>query len=200
MRYPISYDTLKSFLDIFSFRGLAEEPLAQTDVWRLREKENMGHLLDILASEALAGRFKLELGVFKLDEKLEQDPQGIPVDHLRAYRIFRKPALKVWAETLRDGMCQYLVIKNKYGKDWHKERPLWADINIEEWEAVRRGIKAIVGHKIWAEMQKDLVGVLASTRQKDWASMLLEGKLPGRPDKHYPELNVAAVVNAMAQL
>jgi hypothetical protein len=49
-------------------------------------------------------------------------------------------------------------------------------------------------------MQKDLVGVLASTRQKDWASMLLEGKLPGRPDKLYQELNVAAVVNAMAQL
>ena len=199
-RYPISYDTLKSFLDVFLFRGLADESVAQTDVWRLREKENMGHLLDILASEALTGRFKLELGVFKLDEKVEQNPQGIPVDHLRAYRLFRKPALKVWAETLRDGMCQYLVIKNKYGKNWHKERPLWADINIEEWEAIRRGIKAIVGHKIWAEMQKDLVGVLASTRQKDWASMLLEGKLPGRPDKLYPELNVAAVVNAMAQL
>jgi len=29
---------------------------------------------------------------------------------------------------------------------------------------------------------------------------LLEGKLPGRPDKLYPELHVAAVVNAMAKL
>jgi hypothetical protein len=97
-------------------------------------------------------------------------------------------------------MCQYLVIKNKYEKDWHKERPLWAEINVEEWEAIRRGTRAIVGHKVWGETQKDLVGVLASTRQKDWASILLEGKLPGRPDKPYPELNVAAVVNAMAKL
>jgi hypothetical protein len=199
-RYPISYDTLKSFLDVFLFRALADESVAQTDVWRLREKENVGRLLDILAGEALAGRFKLELGVYKLDDKLEQNPQGVPVDHLRAYRLFRKPALKVWAETLRAGMCQYLVIKNKYGKDWYKDRPLWADINVEEWEAIRRGIKAIVGHKVWAETQKDLVGVLASTRQKDWASILLEGKLPGRPNKLYQELNVAAVVNAMARL
>jgi hypothetical protein len=199
-RYPISYDTLKSLLDVFLFRGLAEESVAQTDTWRLREKENMGRLLDILATEALAGRFKLELGVYKLDEKLEQNPQGIPVDHLRAYRLFRKPALKVWAETLRDGMCQYLVIKNKYVKDWYKDRPLWADVSVEEWEAIRRGVQAIVGHKIWAETQKDLLGVLSSTRQKDWASMMLEGKLPGRPDKLYAELNVAAVVNAMAKL
>ncbi len=199
-RYPISYDTLKSFLDVFLFRDLADESTGQTDVWRLREKENIGRLLDILASEALSGRFKLEVGVYKLDEKLEQNPQAIPVDHLRAYRLFRKPALKVWAETLRDGMCQFLVIKNRYEKDWYKERPLWAEISVEEWEAIRRGIKAIVGHKVWAETQKDLVGVLASTRQKDWASILLEGRLPGRPDKLYSELNVAAVVNAMARL
>lgn len=199
-RYPISYDTLKSFLDVFLFRALADEPVAQTDLWRLREKENLGRLLDILASESLAGRFRLELGVYKLDEKLEQNPQGIPVEHLRADRLFRRPALKVWAETLRDGMCQYLVIKNKYGKDWYRDRPLWAEISVEEWEAIRRGIKAIVGHEIWTETQKGLVGVLASTRQKDWASMLLEGKLPGRPDKLYSELNVAAVVNAMANL
>lgn len=199
-RYPISYDTLKNLVDVFLFRNLADEPVAETDVWRLREKENIGRLLEMLAAEALAGRFKLELGVYKLDEKLEQNPQGVPIDHLRAYRLFRKPALKVWAETLRDGMCQYLVIKNKYKKNWYKERPLWADIDVEEWEAVRRGIKAIVGHKVWAETQKDLVSVLASTRQKDWASILLEGKLPGRPEKKYQELNVAAVINAMANL
>ncbi len=198
-RYPISYDTLKSLLDVFLFRNLADESIAETDQWRLREKENIGRLLEMLAAEALVGRFKLELGVYKLDEKLEQNPQAIPIDHLRAYRLFRKPALKVWAETLRDSMCQYLVIKNKYKKDWYKERPLWADIDVEEWEAIRRGIKSVVGHKIWAETQKDLVSVLASTRQKDWALMLLEGKLPGRPEKLYQELNVAAVVNAMAK-
>lgn len=199
-RFPISYDTLKNFLDVFLFRDLADEPIAESDVWRLREKANVSRLLDTLAGEALTGRFKLELGIYKLDEKLEQNPQAVPVDHLRAYRLFRKSALKVWAETLRDGMCQYLVIKNRYGKDWHKERPLWAEVSVDEWEAIRRGIKAIVGHKVWAETQKDLVGVLASTRQKDWASILLEGKLPGRPEKLYPELNVAAVVNAMANL
>ncbi len=198
-RFPIPYDTLKSFLDVFLYRALADESVAQTDVWRLREKENLGHLLEILASEALAGRFKLELGVYKLDQKLEQNPKGVPVDHLRAYRLFRKPALKVWAEILRDAISQYLVIRNKYAKDWHKERPLWADIDLDEWEAIRRGIKAIVGHKIWADTQKELVGVLASTRQRDWSSMLLEGKLPGRPEKLYSELNVAAVVKAMSK-
>ncbi len=198
-RFPISYDTLKSLLDVFLFRSLATEPVSQTDIWRLREKENLGQLLEVLAGEALVGRFKLDVGVYKLDEKLEQNPQKIPIDHLRAYRLFRKPALKVWAETLRDALCQYLVIRNKYAKDWYKERPLWAEIDREEWEAIRRGINSIVCHKVWAETQKDLIGVLASTRQKDWASILLEGRLPGRAEKRYSELNVAAVLNAMAK-
>lgn len=198
-RYPVSYDTLKSFLDVFLYRDLADEALLETDVWRLREKENIGRLIDTIADEALTGKFRLELGVYKLEEKLEQSPQAVPVDHLRAYRLFRRPALKVWAETLRHAMSQYLVIKNKYEKDWHQTRPLWAEISVEEWAAVRRGVRAIVGHKVWAESQKDLVGALASTRQKDWASILLEGRLPGRPEKLYPELNVSAVVNAMAQ-
>jgi hypothetical protein len=197
-RFPISYDTLKSFLDVFLFRELATEPIAETDIWRLREKENIARLLDILAAEALTGRFKLDLGVYKLDEKVEQNPQAVPLDHLRAYRLFRKSALKVWAETFRDGMTQYLVFRNKYNKDWHKDRPLWAEITTEEWEAIRRGVKAVVGHKVWAETQKDLLGVLASTRQKDWASILLEGKLPGRPERLYSEINVAAILAAIA--
>ena len=199
-RYPISYDTLTNLVDEFLYGDLADEPVTETEAWRLREKENLGRLLDILAAEALTGRFKLDVGVFKLDDKLEQDPQSVSLDHLRAYRLFRKPALKVWAETLRGAMCQYLVIKNKYGKDWHKDRPLWAEIQPDEWDAVRRGLRAIIGHKVWAETQKDLVGVLASTRQKDWASILLEGKLPGRPEKLYQELNLAFVVNAMAKI
>jgi hypothetical protein len=41
-RYPISYDTLKNLVDVFLFRNLADEPVAETDVWRLREKENIG--------------------------------------------------------------------------------------------------------------------------------------------------------------
>jgi hypothetical protein len=198
-RYPISYDTLKGFLDTFLYRDLARDPITETDAWRLTERGNVGRLLDILAEEALTGRFKLELGVYKLDEKLEQNPQAVPVDHLRAYRLFRKSAMKVWAQTLRDAATQYLVIRNKYRVDWHKDRPLWAEIARDEWEAIRRGVRAIVGHKVWAETQKDLVGVLASTRQKDWASILLEGKLPGRAERLYPELNVASVVNAMAR-
>jgi hypothetical protein len=40
-RYPISYDTLKNLVDVFLFRNLADEPVAETDVWRLREKENI---------------------------------------------------------------------------------------------------------------------------------------------------------------
>jgi len=172
-RYPISYDALKNFLDVFLFRDLSEEAIAESDIWRLRERENLSRLLDLLAEEVLTGRFKLDLGIYKLDEKIEQNPQAVPLDHLRAYRLFRKPALKVWAETLCDAISQYLVIRNRYEKAWHKERPLWAEIDVKEWEAVRRGVKAIVGHKVWAETQENLVGALASTRQKDWESILL---------------------------
>jgi hypothetical protein len=60
-----------------------------------------------------------------------------------------------------------------------------------------RGGWVHISHKVWAENQKHLVGTLASTRKKDWESILLEGKLPGRPEKLYAELNLAIVLKAM---
>ena len=97
----------------------------------------------------------------------------------------------------RDAISQYLAARGKYQRAWYGERPLWASIEACEWEAIRRGIKAIITHKVWAENQKHLVGALASTRKKDWESILLEGKLPGRAEKLYPELNLTLIMKAM---
>jgi hypothetical protein len=196
-RFPLSYETLKHLLDVFLYRDLAEEPLAETDNWRVEERENLAKLLDLIAQEALVGKFQLDIGVYKLDEKIEGNPAAVPLGHLRAYRLCRKPALTVWADVLRDALSQYLALRGKYQKTWYRDRPLWAMIEPIEWEAFRRGIKAIISHKVWAENQKHLVGTLASTRKKDWESILLEGKLPGRPEKLYPELNLALILKAM---
>jgi hypothetical protein len=196
-RYPISYDTLKTLLDSFLFRYLAEEPLADTEPRRLAERDNLAHLLDLLAEEALTGHFKLELGVYKLDEKIEEDPHSVPPGHLRAYRLFRKSALSVWADVLREAVAHYLVIRGKLEKNWHKDRPLWAEIDATEWNAIRGGIKAVLSHKVWIDTSKPLIARLASTRKKDWESILLEGRLPNSPDRLYPPLDVTAVVKEM---
>jgi len=185
-------------LDAFLFERLADEPLAVTEVQRLAERDNLARLLDLLAEESLTGHFKLELGVYKLDEKIETDPHSVPAGHLRAYRLYRKSAVSVWADVLRDAVANYLVIRGKLVRDWHKDRPLWAEIDASEWQAVRRAIKAVLSHKVWIDTSKPLIGRLASTRKRDWESILLEGRLPGSPDKLYPALDVAAVVRAMS--
>lgn len=197
-RYPISYDTLKTLVDSFLFGKLAEEPLEDTEPKRLAERDNLAHLLDLLAEEALNGHFKLELGIYKLDEKIEEDPHSVPADHLRAYRLFRKAAVSVWGDVLRDAVAHYLVIRGRLAKNWHKDRPLWAEIDTTEWNAVRRGIRAVLSHKVWIDTSKPLIGRLASTRKKDWESILLEGRLPGSPDKLYPPLDLTAVVKEMS--
>jgi hypothetical protein len=198
-RYPISYDTFKALLDTFLFSSFADEPLGTTEPQRLAERDNLARLLDVLAEEALTGQFKLDLGIYKLDEKIETDPHSVPVAHLRAYRLFRKPAVSVWAEVLRDAISHYLVIRGKSAKAWHKDRPLWAEIDSEGWLVIRRAIKAVLSHKVWIDTSKHLIGRLASTRKKDWESVLLEGRLPGSPDKLYPPLDTGAVVKAMTQ-
>jgi hypothetical protein len=197
-RYPISYDTLKTMLDAFLFGRLADAPLGDTEPKRLAERDNLAHLLDLLAEEALNGHFKLELGVYKLDEKLEEDPHSVPAGHLRAYRLFRKPAVSVWADVLREAVAHYLVIRGKLPKNWHKDRPLWAEIDTSEWNAIRGGIRAVISHKVWVDTSKPLIGRLASTRKKDWESILLEGRLAGSPDRLYPPLDVTAVVKGMS--
>lgn len=202
-RYPLSYDTLqKTMLDVMLFQKPAKETVDQTERCRQMEKENLIRLLNILVEEILAnGRFDLNLGVRRMDDRLASDPQSVPDSHLRAYRICRKAAMMIWSKELKRAVQLLLNAKTRYATaSWSEKRPLWAQVLEEDWQQIRKMIRAIRDHKVWGERTNpDIVAALLSNRQKDWSDILLKGTLPGRKEQLLPALDQNFMFKSIAQ-
>jgi len=203
VRFPLSYDTLqRSLLDVMLFTRPAREPIEQTERFRQLEKENLIRLMNLFVDEVLAnGRFDLDLGIRRMEERLANDPQSIPDSHLRAYRMCRKAAMVIWTKELNRAIQLLLGTKTRYSvASWGEKRPLWAQILDEDWQQIRRMIRAVREHKVWGERTSpDIVAAISSTRQKDWGDILLRGTLPGRQEKLLPPLDQNFMTRSIVQ-
>jgi hypothetical protein len=192
-RYPLSYETLrKTFLGRFLYLKEAAVPLEESERFRQSERGNLIKLMNLFVDEILAhGRFDLLIGIYKMEERLVNEPESIPDSHLRAYRLCRASAAAVWIEQLRLAVSLLLNARQRYqnGK-WQQDRPLWAEIQREDWESIRKMLRAIAEHKVWiVRVGSEVLSALASTRQMDWQELLLEGRLPGREKPIFPKLD-----------
>ena len=146
--------------------------------------------MDTFVEEILDKKFDISKSTFKIEEKLYNDPNSIDSKHLSAYRICRRPAMVVWVEELRKAIVRMLKTKEKYDTtDWSNDRVLWAEMDDSDWKMIRRMLQVIQEHQIWIERHdKTTIQALASTKQRDWKEMLLDGKLPGRLEKLFDPL------------
>jgi len=204
VRFPLSYDTLqRTLLDVMLFARPAREPIDQTERYRQLEKENLIRLMNLFVEEVLAnGRFDLNLGIRRMEERLANDPQSVPDSHLRAYRLCRKAAMVIWSKEFKRAIQLLLGTKTRYAvASWGEKRPLWAEMLEEDWQQIRRMIRAIREHKIWGERTNpDIVAAISSTRQRDWGDILIKGMLPGRQEQLLPPLDQNFMFRSIAEV
>lgn len=203
-KYPLSYDTLKkTFLKEFLFLRQASEPLEATERLRQLERRNLVRLMNLFTAEVLADeKFDPNEGIYKIEDRLTEAPDSIPDPHLRAYRLCRAAAMITWIKEFRMALSLLLNTRQRYQSgSWQQKRPLWADIKLEDWDAIHKMIKAVAGHKIWSvKIGQEVIAAIASTKQSDWQQILLEGRLPGREEAVFPNLDQNFVFRmAMAQ-
>lgn len=198
-KWPLSYETVqKTFFKFLNIKPVGET-LQKTEHYRELEKNNLIKLMSMFAEEVVVGKFDSNLGIFKIEEQLADNPDKIPLPHLRAYRMCRASAMTVWTGELKEAIAQLLSLNNRYETaDWKRTRLLWAEISEEEWSKIRKMIKLIADHKVWIEkMNIDIVQTLQSTRQADWKSILLDGKLPGREERVFVPIDSAHILSAI---
>ena len=96
----------------------------------------------------------------------------------------------IWTRELTRALALLLNTKGRYKLgEWVGERPLWVEVLKEDWERIRKMIRVIRDHKIWAERtNNEVVSAIASTKQKHWEEILLLGRLPGRQESFMPPL------------
>ena len=203
-RFPLSYDAVqKTFLQHFLHLKPTAEPIGETEQFRRLERENLVRLMNLFVTEVLANqRFELNLGTYRMEERLANSPETVPDSHLRAYRICRRSAMIIWTKELIQAIALLLGTRTRYSRgSWSKDRTLWAQILQEDWNQIRKMIRVIRDHKIWAERTNpEVVSAIALTRQKDWEQILLKGKLPGRQEQFMPPLDQNFIFKASQQL
>ena len=189
-KYPLSYDTLtKTFMKLL-FLSPSEDKLSISQKYRELELENLKKLMDIYVEEVLDGKFDLDRGIYKLEERLLEDSDSIHDNHLIAYRLCRSVAMVIWIGELKKAISRLLKSRDKYHKmTWSEKRVLWAEIEEQEWKIIRNMIKVIKMHQIWKQKEnRDVLSSLGTTRQMDWKEILLDGRLPGREERLFDPL------------
>ncbi len=198
-RYPLSYETLQKTFFRFLFSKPAIESLSITEEYRELEKNNLIKLMSVFAEEVLIEKYKVSMGIFKIEEQLAENPEKIPLDHLRAYRMCRAAPMVIWTTELKEAISQLLNLNNRYDtSNWKRDRILWAEIVDSDWSKIRKMIKIIAEQKIWIEkINSDIVKSVASNKQNDWRSILLDGKLPGREERIYNPLDASHIIKLL---
>ena len=189
--YPISYDTLsKTFLRLLYLKP-SEEKLEKSIPLRRSEIGNLRQIMELFVERVLKDRFDVETGIYKIEQKLVEEPNSIADDHLIGYRICRQAAFLVWINEFRKSVTRLLVSRNRYtNAKWRDERVLWADMRDNDLPIIGNMFDVIRKHKIWKiKENKEILASLGSTKQSDWKAMLLDGKLPGREERLFDPLN-----------
>jgi hypothetical protein len=193
--YPISYDTLsKTFLRMIYLRP-AEEKLDKTIALRRSEISNLQRIMALFVERVLKNRFDVDIGIYKIEEKLVEEPNSIPDEHLVGYRICRQAAFLVWINEFKRAVTRLLRSRNRYSNaEWGESRLLWADITEEDFKIIGNMFDVIRKHRIWKiKENKEILASLGSTKQSDWKAMLLNGKLPGREERLFDPLHDAVI-------
>jgi hypothetical protein len=193
--YPISYDTLsKTFLRMIYLRP-SEEKLDKTIPLRRSEISNLQRIMALFVERVLKNKFDVEIGIYKIEEKLVEEPNSIPDDHLTGYRICRQAAFLVWINEFKRAVTRLLRSRNRYSNsEWGENRLLWADITEDDFQIIGNMFDVIRKHRIWKiKENKEILASLGSTKQSDWKAMLLNGKLPGREDRLFDPLHDAVI-------
>jgi len=177
---PISYDAFeKTFIKFFVYRKPATEEIDpdSEEYFRIIERRNVVKLMSLIAQKVLINKFDINLGAYKLEERLRKG-ERIPELHLKAYRIFRPKTFEVWCEVLRDGIVQLLKLRGELSDTYAKEGKIfWRELNDETWEEIDKMLDRIFNHKIWLSDNPQIIEAINSTRKEICQKLLTEGKI-----------------------
>lgn len=189
-RHPISFETFRrALLEPFLFLKPANEPLSDTQPMRTIERQNLCLLLELFAQKVLVDKFKTDIGIYRLEQRLQNGDPQVTLDHLTAYRMCRQAVMQTWAEQLREAIVIHLSGHSRYQSDWSRNRFFWAHIDEEDWNIIGRMIDVVRAHPAWTVKESSIASALATTKLGDWRQILLEGKLPGTADALYDPIN-----------
>lgn len=152
---PLSYSTFeKTLLSRFiNAKTILKTPLDyRADEGlnpRMLEKEQLIQLCNILAEELLIGRYRTEIGTYRIENKVaEGNDKDITDDHLAAYRILKEEIMYNWIQYIE------LLINNFFsmtGKLYEKQDLFQIKFPDQLWINIRTFIQNVRDLPLWKD-------------------------------------------------
>lgn len=179
---PLSYSTFeKTLLSRFinaktnlttSLDYQAEEGLNP----RMLEKKQLIQLCNILAEELLVGRYSMEIGTFRIENKVaEKKDKDITDAHLAAYRIFKEEIMYNWIQYIE------LLIKNFFsmnGEMYDDKNLFQIKFPNQLWTNIRTFIRNLRDLPLWKD--RTMASTVFGGKQvyDYWKNVFSTGKTP----------------------
>lgn len=176
---PLSYSTIeKTFYSFFIFGDVLDTSLNyrldENENPRELEKEQILHLMNIIAEKVYIGHFDPALGTAKIENKVQQG-EDIPDSHLRAYRLSREEIVYSWLRFIRQVAWNYFITT---GKPVHEEKLFQYRFPEPLWDNIENFIGNLLKMPLWVNRDLSLSVFGGKQNNEYWQTIFESGKTP----------------------
>ena len=147
---PLSYSTVeKTFYSFFIYQDLLETAISyrldEGKNPRSLETEQIVHLMNIIAEELFIGKFDLEIGTYRIENKI-QNGENLNMDHVRAYRMVKEEIIYIWLKFISQ------IIQNHFislGIPIDEKKLFQIEFNDTLWKIIAIFVKNLSDLPLW---------------------------------------------------
>ncbi len=176
---PLSYSTIdKTFYSFFIYQEVLETPLEyrmeQGENPRELEKEQILHLMNIIAEEIYIGKFDTSIGTYRIENRVQKG-EPFPENHLRAYRLSREEVIYNWLRYIQQIVQNYFIM---LGTPINNQKLFQYKFPQALWERVRMFVRNLNLLPVW--VNKELSSSVFGGKQNYdyWQTIFETGKSP----------------------
>jgi len=176
---PLSYSTIeKTFYSFFIYQDVLDTPinylLEEGENPREIEKEQIVILMNIIAEELLVGRFNPDLGIARVENRIQQGEE-IPEDHLIAYRMTKEEIIYNWLRYIEQIIKNFFIMQ---GKPIQEKKLFQYRFPETLWERIRIFVRNLRNLPLW--VNKELASTIFGGKQnyEYWQTIFETGKTP----------------------
>lgn len=144
-------------------------------------------LLNVVANEIYAGKFKPEIGVYRIEQKIIQRKDAdITDEHLSAFRISKEEVIFNWFIYLRKVIESYF---DNTGRVYEPNKLFMEKFDDQLWSNIRNFVKNLVLLPLWKDRSMASTIFAGKNNYDYWKKIFETGKSPDGADVLAKPLN-----------
>ncbi len=158
---------------------------------RQLEREQLLHLMNIIAEELFIEKFDPDIGTDKIESRI-QSGEAFPHAHLRAYRMSKEEIIYNWLQYVGQIARQYFIMQ---GQPDPQGRLFQFRFPEQVWENIRKFLQNLANLPLW--VNTDFSATLFGGKQNNsfWKTVFETGRTPQGMQVLAAPLNLIEMIN-----